>query len=78
MLGEILIGIGAAIVVALLIINNRKKPRVSGFSSEDVELLTMPAHEQVARQLARYHGAPEFMWRRYTALAVSIILARNP
>jgi hypothetical protein len=31
----------------------------------------------VARQLAIRAGAPEFMWRRYTPLAVSIILQRK-
>lgn len=77
-LGEILLGAGAAICIALLVVNNRPKPRVFGFSSEDVDLLIMPAHERVARQLARHYGAPEFEWRRYTPLAVSIILQRKP
>jgi hypothetical protein len=56
---------------------SRRRERVTGFSTEDTELLTMPAHERLARQLAIRAGAPEFMWRRYTPLAVSIILQRK-
>lgn len=57
---------------------SRRRERVTGFSQEDAELLSMQAHERVARQLAIRAGAPEFMWRRYTPLAVSIILQRKP
>lgn len=57
---------------------SRRRERVTGFSKEDAELLTMPAHERVARQLAIRAGAPEFMWRRYTPLAISTILQRKP
>jgi hypothetical protein len=56
----------------------RRNARITGFSKEDAELLSMPAHERVARQLAIQTGAPEFMWRRYTPLAISIILQRKP
>lgn len=77
-LGDIALGAGLAISIAALIANNWRPKRVKGFSPEDVELLSMPAHERVARALAVKAGAPEFMWRRYTPLAVSIILQRKP
>ncbi|MHC2552368.1 hypothetical protein [Bradyrhizobium elkanii] len=78
--GEFLLIAGCSIIIAAGITawRFRPKPRVSGFSAEDVELLSMPAHERVARQLCRFHGQPEFMWRRYTALAVAQILQRKP
>ena len=77
-LGDILLGLGLGLTSAALIANNwrRSKPRVHGWSEADAELLTMPAHERLARQLAVRAGAPEFMWRRYTPLAVSIILRK--
>lgn len=78
-IGELIMGVGLGLSIAALIANNwRSKPRVTGFSHEDAEMLTMPAHERVARALAVRAGAPEFMWRRYTPLAVSIILQRKP
>ncbi|BAR61946.1 hypothetical protein NK6_8799 [Bradyrhizobium diazoefficiens] len=76
--GEFLLIAGCSIIIAAGITawRFRPKPRVSGWSAEDVELLTMPAHERVARQLCCFHGQPE--WRRYTALAVATILQRKP
>jgi hypothetical protein len=57
----------------------RTRPRVTGFDAESIEWLTMPAHERLAKQLARYHGYPDFLWRKFTPLAVSIILtSRKP
>ncbi|WFU52281.1 hypothetical protein QA639_21470 [Bradyrhizobium pachyrhizi] len=77
--GDIILGLGLGLTIAALIANNwrQSKARVYGWSAEDAEKLTMPAHERLARQLAVRAGAPEFMWRRYTPLAVSIIL-RSP
>ncbi|WP_316207426.1 hypothetical protein [Bradyrhizobium sp. SZCCHNR3118] len=74
-----LMGCGIGLLTGLLIlwITRPEKPRVSGFSDEDTELLNMPAHERLARQLAVQHGVPEFLWRRYTPLAVAMILEKK-
>jgi hypothetical protein len=77
-LGCVLIGIGFAIFcVSAFFIPEKKPDGVSGFDAETAELLTRPAHEVLARQLAAANGAPEFMWRKYTPLAVSEIIARR-
>jgi hypothetical protein len=57
---------------------DREESVVSGFDKETAELLTRPAHEVLARQLAVAHGAPEFMWRKYTPLVVNQIIQRPP
>jgi hypothetical protein len=75
MVAELMIAAGIGILITASIITRRRtQPRVTGFSSDDIEMLTMPAHERLARQLAKFYGAPSFMWRRYTPLAVSIII----
>jgi hypothetical protein len=71
-----LIAIGL-IVIAYSVNAIRRQPRVSMFSSSEMELLMMPAHERLARAYARIHGAPEFEWRRFTHLAVAEIIRRD-
>lgn len=78
-IGYAVFGVGLGLTIAALIANNwRSKPRIKGFSQSDADRLLMPAHEIVARQLAVAAGAPEFMWRRYTPLAVLKLLQENP
>lgn len=83
--GSALMTIGGLIVLAGGLVGiirySFEEPRVYGFSEEDTELLMMPNHERLARQLAQIHGYPPFEWRRFTPLAVAEILrmedARN-
>ena len=77
-LGCVLMGVGAAILAVSAIFIPEKKPKgVTGFDAKTAELLRMPAHEMVARQLAVSDGAPEFLWRKYTPLAVAKIIERR-
>jgi hypothetical protein len=55
----------------------QREERISGFDAESTELLNMPAHERIAKDLAKLHGHPEFMWRRFTPLAVTFLLMRG-
>jgi hypothetical protein len=71
-----LIAAGIGNIIAIMIADRyRSKPRVSGFSAADIELLTTPRHEVLAKKLAQMHGHPTFMWRKFTPLAVAYILA---
>ena len=77
-IGCVLMGVGSAILcVSAFFIPEKKPEGVTGFDAETAELLTRPAHEVLARQLALSNGAPEFMWRKYTPLAVAHIIARR-
>jgi hypothetical protein len=68
-------GIGLAIWLAVIVRRGRSRPYgTCGFSSEDFEKMTMPAHERLARSLAYMHGYPETEWRRFTAMAVSYLI----
>jgi FtsZ-interacting cell division protein ZipA len=78
LIGAGLLVVGLVIVFALLIVAwTQPRSRVSGFDAASIEQLTMPTHERLAKKLAHLHGCPEFMWRRFTPLAVSMILLKE-
>ncbi|MEH2517455.1 hypothetical protein V1279_003028 [Bradyrhizobium sp. AZCC 1610] len=73
----IVVGVLLLIAAAAFRLMKLEESRVSGFDDADLELLNMPAHERIAKDLAKLHGYPEFMWRRFTPLAVTILLMRG-
>lgn len=79
--GIALLGIGLLMVVSgihwMIKSRRQRRERVTGFDQETAELLMMPAHERLARDLAISRGYPEFVWQRFTPLAVSILIHRS-
>jgi hypothetical protein len=74
--GEIMVVTGiVTFIVIKIYVWCRPRPRVTGFDAETAELLSTPRHEVLAKQLAQMHGYPPLMWRKFTPLAVSYILA---
>jgi hypothetical protein len=79
MIGEALIAAGVGTLILIKIIDVcRDRRRVSGFDAATIELLIMPRHEFLAKQIAKARGYPDFLWRKFTPLAVYHILKSPP
>jgi hypothetical protein len=74
--GIMLVGLGISLIVAAIKISREEKASKQSTSLEAkaAELMKMPAHERIARNIARSKGCPEFAWRNFTPEAVAYLL----